>query len=121
MGLHFAAVDVTATCPRDLLLEKLMRRMFVSAVTAAMLAVLLCFSGCKKQAGASSEIVIGEYGSLSGANAVFGQGTHNGIVLAVDEINASGGLLGKPIRLVTEDDESRSAEEGNDFHELRLA
>ena len=57
----------------------------------SMVAAMLCVAGCKKQAGESSEIVIGEYGSLSGSNAVFGQGTHNGIMLAVDEVNASGG------------------------------
>ena len=76
----------------------------------AMIAAMVCVAGCKKQAGESSEIVIGEYGSLSGANAVFGQGTHNGIMLAVDEVNASGGLLGKPVRLVTEDDEGSQDE-----------
>lgn len=72
--------------------------------------VLLCLSGCKKQQGGSNEIVIGEYGSLSGSNAVFGQGTHNGIALAVDQVNAAGGLLGKPVRLVTEDDEGNQDE-----------
>jgi branched-chain amino acid transport system substrate-binding protein len=82
-----------------------MRRMAFWSLIA-----LLCVSGCKKQAGESNEIVIGEYGSLSGSNAVFGQGTHNGIVLAVDEINAAGGLLGKPVRLVSEDDEGNQDE-----------
>jgi branched-chain amino acid transport system substrate-binding protein len=73
-------------------------------------ALLLCVSGCKKQQGESSDIVIGEYGSLSGTTAVFGQGTHNGIQLAVDEVNAAGGLLGKPVRLATEDDEGNQDE-----------
>ncbi len=72
--------------------------------------VLLGLSGCKKQQGETSEIVVGEYGSLSGSNAVFGQGTHNGIELAVDQVNAAGGLLGKKVRLVTEDDEGNQDE-----------
>jgi branched-chain amino acid transport system substrate-binding protein len=76
----------------------------------AMVAAMVCIAGCKKPVGESSEIVIGEYGSLSGANAVFGQGTHNGIMLAVDEENTNGGLLGKPVRLVTEDDEGNQDE-----------
>ena len=71
---------------------------------------MLCLGGCKKQPGESNEIVIGEYGSLSGSNAVFGQGTHNGIMLAVDDVNAHGGLLGKQVRLVTEDDEGNQDE-----------
>jgi branched-chain amino acid transport system substrate-binding protein len=87
-------------------MEKLMRWMIGWAMVAAM----VCVAGCKKQAGESSDIAIGEYGSLSGSNAVFGQGTHNGIMLAVDEINASGGLLGKPVRLVAEDDEGNQDE-----------
>ncbi len=82
-----------------------MRWMAIGAMIA-----LLCLGGCKKQPGESNEIVIGEYGSLSGSNAVFGQGTHNGIMLAVDEVNAAGGLLGKPVRLVTEDDEGNQDE-----------
>ena len=53
------------------------------------------------------EIVIGEYGGLSGNTAGFGQTTHEGIMLAVDEINAAGGVKGKKLKLFTEDDESQ--------------
>ena len=52
------------------------------------------------------EIVVGEFASLTGGNASFGQSAHKGTELAVDEINASGGLLGKKIKLITEDDQS---------------
>src|SRR5687768_17029321 len=50
---------------------------------------------------ASSEIVIGHYGSLTGNTAHFGQDTDKAIRLAVDEVNAAGGVLGKKVRVVT--------------------
>lgn len=56
------------------------------------------------------EILIGEYGSLTGGTATFGRSTHEGIVIAVEEVNQTGGLLGKKVRLVTEDDQSKPEE-----------
>lgn len=71
-----------------------------------LLAVLLG-SACQKQDNA---ILIGEYGSLTGGTATFGQSSHKGIELATDEINAQGGLLGKKIKVITEDDQSKPEE-----------
>ena len=55
---------------------------------------------------AQDEIVIGEFASLTGGSASFGQSSHKGTQLAIDEINAAGGLLGKKLKLITEDDQS---------------
>lgn len=72
---------------------------------------LLFASGCKKQNSADAdEIVIGEFASLTGATASFGQSAHKGVRMAVDETNAVGGVLGKKVRLVTEDDQSKPGE-----------
>src|SRR5687768_13658696 len=72
---------------------------------------LIPFAGCKKAGGGNAdEIVIGEYASLSGGTASFGQSSHKGTQMAVDELNASGGLLGKNVRLITEDDQSKAGE-----------
>ncbi len=82
----------------------------------------LAFLGCPpktESTGASSadagggEILVGEYGSLTGGQATFGQSTHNGIMLAIDEINASGGVGGRKIKVVTEDDQSKAEEAAN--------
>ena len=62
------------------------------------------FSGAALHA--QDEIAIGEYASLTGGNATFGQSSHAGTQLAVDEVNAAGGVLGKKIKLVTADDQS---------------
>ncbi len=56
---------------------------------------------------ADNDILIGEYGSLTGSTATFGQSTHKGIELAVNEVNAAGGVLGRKVRLITEDDAGR--------------
>lgn len=69
---------------------------------------LAIFSGCAEQK--SDTIKIGEYASLTGATASFGQNAHNGTLLAIEEINASGGILGKQIELITEDDQSKPEE-----------
>jgi len=55
-------------------------------------------------------IKIGEYGSLTGGQATFGISTHEGIELAVDEINAAGGVGGKTLKLITLDDQGKPEE-----------
>jgi branched-chain amino acid transport system substrate-binding protein len=59
---------------------------------------------------AQEEIVIGEYASLTGGSASFGQSSHKGTALAIDEINAAGGVLGKKLKLITEDDQSQAGQ-----------
>jgi branched-chain amino acid transport system substrate-binding protein len=58
----------------------------------------------------SNEIVIGEYGSLTGTTATFGISSKNGIDMAIEEVNRAGGLLGKQVRVVVEDDQGRPEE-----------
>ncbi len=53
-------------------------------------------------------IKIGEYGSLTGDNSTFGISTDRGIKLAIEEANAAGGINGKKLELVAEDDNSKS-------------
>jgi branched-chain amino acid transport system substrate-binding protein len=52
----------------------------------------------------TDEIVIGGFESLTGATAIFGISTKNGIDLAVDAVNSAGGILGKRVRVIFEDD-----------------
>jgi branched-chain amino acid transport system substrate-binding protein len=61
----------------------------------------------------SGDILVGEYGSLTGPQATFGQSTHNGIMMAADEINAAGGINGRKIKVLTEDDQSKQEEAAN--------
>ena len=59
---------------------------------------------------AATDIPVGEFASLTGATASFGRSSHNGTKMAIDEVNAAGGVLGKQLRLITEDDQSRAGE-----------
>jgi hypothetical protein len=59
---------------------------------------------------ASPDIVIGEVASLSGGTAAWGKAQNDGVKMAVEEINAAGGLLGKKVKLLTEDDQSKDGE-----------
>ena len=50
--------------------------------------------------------MVGEFASLTGPTASFGQSSHEGLILALEQINSAGGVLGKKIRVITEDDAS---------------
>jgi branched-chain amino acid transport system substrate-binding protein len=59
------------------------------------------------------EIVVGHFASMTGNTAHFGQDTDKAVRLAVDEVNAAGGVLKKKVRVVTLDDRGDSAEAAN--------
>jgi len=71
-------------------------------------ALCLWLAGCTKNS--ADEIVVGEFASLTGGTATFGKSSNAGVQLAAEEINASGGLLGKKLRVVVEDDQSKPEE-----------
>ena len=68
--------------------------------------------GCNS-GGGGNEIVLGHYASMTGSQATFGQSTDKGILLALEELNAAGGLKGKKIRLLTYDDKGAATDAGN--------
>lgn len=63
-------------------------------------------------------IKIGEYASITGKEASLGQSSHQGTVLAVETINAAGGVLGKKLQLITEDTQSKPGESGTAVRKL---
>jgi branched-chain amino acid transport system substrate-binding protein len=69
------------------------------------LGALACGGGQKREA-----IVVGHVASMTGDTATFGRSADEGIRLAVEELNAAGGVLGKPLEVVTEDDRSVTEE-----------
>lgn len=66
------------------------------------------FQSCTRSS--ENEILIGEYESLTGTEATFGISANNGLKLAVEELNNSGGVLGKKIKLITYDDQGKPSE-----------
>ncbi len=85
---------------------------FVRQFVALSLGALFLCAGCGKGGGGATgdSIPIGEYASLTGLTASFGTSSHNGVTLVVEKANASGGVLGKKINLITEDDQSKPGE-----------
>src|SRR5436305_5712188 len=81
---------------------------------AAVALTLPLLSGCKKPAGPDGEaggiIKVGEFASLTGKEATFGVSSHEGTLWAVEQLNVAGGVLGKKIDLLTEDDLSKAGE-----------
>ena len=63
-----------------------------------------------RTAAPAPEIPIGVYAALTGSEAAFGQATVQGVKLAAEEINAAGGVLGRKIKLVIEDDQGKPEE-----------
>jgi len=66
-------------------------------------------AGCTGGAN-QNEILIGEYSALTGTTATFGQSTHHGLSMAVEDVNNAGGVLDKKIKLITEDTQSKPEE-----------
>jgi branched-chain amino acid transport system substrate-binding protein len=87
------------------------RRDFLAtgAVLAGLAGAALLPAGCGP-GGATNTIRIGEYASLTGKEATFGQSSHNGTLLAIRELNAAGGLLGKQLELISQDNQSKAGE-----------
>jgi branched-chain amino acid transport system substrate-binding protein len=82
---------------------------FRLALAALLSAGVIAVAACGKR-GAGDEIPVGEYGSLTGGTATFGQSTNNAVKMAFDEINGAGGVLGKKLKLYVEDDQSKPEE-----------
>ena len=84
-------------------------RLLLAAVLIAGTAA--CERKSDTTADSSGDIVIGMYGSLTGEGASFGQSSKEGTELAVDEINAAGGVMdGRMFKLLIEDDQSKPEE-----------
>ncbi len=74
--------------------------------------LLVTAAGCPNRQQNANEILVGHYASMTGSEATFGQSTDNGIRMAVEEINAAGGVDGKKIRIITYDDKGDAREAG---------
>lgn len=66
----------------------------------------------------SNDIPIGAFLSLSGSDSTFGTDTKDGIELAVEEVNKKGGVKGKQVKVLYEDDKSTSQEASNKVRQL---
>src|ERR1043165_8128189 len=75
-----------------------------------LLLILSIFATFRFQANISDSVKIGVFVSLTGATASYGTSALNAIKLATEEANRAGGINGKQIELVVEDDHSNTQE-----------
>ena len=59
-------------------------------------------------AARAQTIKVGEYASLTGSEASFGQMSHHGTEMAVSNLNSRGGVLGRKLELLTEGGEGHN-------------
>ena len=87
------------------------RSLFLSTALALFaLGLASCKQSGTSGGGDADAIKVGEFASLTGGSASFGQSSHKGTALAIDEINAGGGVLGKKLKLIAEDDQSMAGQ-----------
>lgn len=82
----------------------------LAAIITISLAGLL--GGCNKSGSeaAGDPIKVGQFASLTGKEATFGISSDEGTTMAIEEINAAGGVLGRQLKLLTEDTQSKPGE-----------
>ncbi|MDQ6894140.1 MAG: ABC transporter substrate-binding protein [Acidobacteriota bacterium] len=76
----------------------------------ALLLAALAFSCGGERNPSGQGIELGFYGALTGPQATFALSGRNGARLAIDEINQGGGVLGKKLALLAEDDRNEPSE-----------
>lgn len=96
---------------------------FISAMLVAAMAVT-ALTGCGSNSGSSSKkdadkYYIGGIGPTTGATAIYGTAVKNGAQIAVDEINAAGGINGKQIEYRFEDDQNDAEKAVNAYNTLK--
>lgn len=95
-----------------------MKKGFLKAAATTLMTVLLAASVAGCGGSSSKEIKIGLLNEMTGGNATIGTAAANGAKLAIKEINANGGLLGKQIKAVVADNKSEPSESANAMTKL---
>ena len=95
-----------------------MKNGFLKAAAASLMTVILAASVAGCGSSSSKEIKIGLLNEMTGGNATIGTAAANGAKLAIKEINANGGLLGKQIKAVVADNKSEPSESANAMTKL---
>ena len=96
---------------------------FISVMLVAAMAVT-ALTGCGSNSSSSSKkdadkYYIGGIGPTTGATAIYGTAVKNGAQIAVDEINAAGGINGKQIEYRFEDDQNDAEKSVNAYNTLK--
>ena len=79
-------------------------------ILVALIISISLLSACNNGGGGADKVRVGVFMSLTGSTANFGISSVNGIKMAADEVNAAGGINGKQIELLVQDDRSDASE-----------
>ncbi len=90
----------------------------VCVMSAFVLSVAMLI-GCGQSAGSSNTFKIGAIGPLTGGAAAYGNAVCNAAELAVNEINANGGINGFQVEYRKEDDELNAEKSVNAYNTLK--
>lgn len=123
------AGDSHARQPGDREDDDMLGRRGLVGMIAGALALSAMTLGCDKKSEGSAgdaakhaqddaEWKVGAYFSLSGEETAFGVDSKEGIDLAIDEVNKAGGVKGKPIHVLYEDNKSKPEEATNKVLQL---
>ena len=101
-------------------MNKLFKRIAATALAATMaLGLAGCNNSENEGEGGSDKLIIGGIGPITGGAAQYGIAVKNGIQLAVDEINAAGGVNGMKLELDFQDDENDPEKSVNAYNKLK--
>jgi branched-chain amino acid transport system substrate-binding protein len=92
-----------------------MSRRLLELLAVGVCVAFMATLGCGQEV---QDIRIGEFSSLTGDKATFGQSTTRGLGLAIDEANAAGGVGGVMLHLITEDDQGKPEEAATAVNKL---
>ena len=102
-----------------------MKKRILALTLVLMLVFTLALTGCSsgenggEESSESEEIVLGFMGPLTGDYSIYGETAREGIDLALEEINANGGVLGKTLVLKPYDTKGDKTEAVNAYNRLR--
>lgn len=95
------------------------KKLLCGVLTSAMAFSVLAGCGGNSEGGADSDVIkIGGIGPLSGPNSTYGISVKEGADLLAEEINAAGGINGKKVEFIFEDDQSDNTVAASAFNKL---
>lgn len=95
------------------------KKLLCGVLASAMAFSGLAGCGGNSEGGADSEVIkIGGIGPLSGPNSTYGISVKEGADLLAEEINAAGGINGKKVEFIFEDDQSDNTVAASAFNKL---
>ena len=95
------------------------KKLLCGVLASAMAFSGLAGCGGNSEGGADSDVIkIGGIGPLSGPNSTYGISVKEGADLLAEEINAAGGINGKKVEFIFEDDQSDNTVAASAFNKL---